>query len=67
MVTLDPDPQIHYLNSATFTPPEIYRIVSQKALDNGDSAQATLGQGTGIDLRPSKGADEGANKGGKCC
>lgn len=44
---------------------EIYRIVSQKALDNGDSAQASLGAGTNISL--SKPADEGAAKGGKCC
>ena len=45
---------------------EIYRIVSQKALDNGgDSAQANIGAGTNISL--SKPADEGANKGGKCC
>jgi Ras-related protein Rab-11A len=45
--------------------PEIYRIVSSKALDNGDSAQANLGAGTNISL--SKPADEGASKGGKCC
>merc|ERR1711939_414773 len=44
---------------------EIYRIVSQKALDNGDSAQANIGAGTNISL--SKTADESADKGGKCC
>jgi hypothetical protein len=45
--------------------PEIYRIVSSKALDNGDAAQANLGAGTNISL--SKPADDSANKGGKCC
>jgi len=44
---------------------EIYRIVSQKALDNGDSAQANLPAGTNISL--SKQSDDGAAKGGKCC
>jgi Ras-related protein Rab-11A len=44
---------------------EIYRIVSQKALDNGDSAQANIVGGTNISL--SKPADDGAAKGGKCC
>ena len=45
--------------------PEIYRIVSSKALDNGEAAQASLGAGTNISL--SKPADDSANKGGKCC
>jgi Ras-related protein Rab-11A len=44
---------------------EIYRIVSSKALDNGDAAQANLGAGTNISL--SKPADDSATKGGKCC
>ncbi|TVY67488.1 Ras-related protein Rab-11B [Lachnellula suecica] len=44
---------------------EIYRIVSQKALDNGDSAQANIPAGTGISL--TKQVDDGAAKGGKCC
>ncbi|KAF5689271.1 Ras Rab-11B [Fusarium denticulatum] len=44
---------------------EIYRIVSSKALDSGDSAQATIGAGTNISL--SKPADDDAAKGGKCC
>lgn len=44
---------------------EIYRIVSSKALDSGDGAQATIGAGTNISL--SKAADDDANKGGKCC
>jgi len=44
---------------------EIYRIVSSKALDNGDSAQANLGAGTNISL--SKPADDTSAKGGKCC
>ncbi|KAM5348561.1 hypothetical protein ACJ41O_008385 [Fusarium nematophilum] len=44
---------------------EIYRIVSSKALDSGDSAQATIGAGTNISL--SKPADDEAGKGGKCC
>lgn len=45
--------------------PEIYRIVSSKALDGGDGAQATIGAGTNISL--SKAADDDAAKGGKCC
>ncbi|KPM45774.1 hypothetical protein AK830_g850 [Neonectria ditissima] len=44
---------------------EIYRIVSSKALDSGDSAQATIGAGTNISL--SKPADDEGAKGGKCC
>lgn len=52
-------------STANSLPPEIYRIVSQKALDNGDSAQATLGGGQKIEL--SNPADGGAPKGGKCC
>jgi hypothetical protein len=44
---------------------EIYRIVSSKALDGGDGAQAQIGAGTNISL--SKPADDEANKGGKCC
>ncbi|SZF03336.1 unnamed protein product [Blumeria hordei] len=44
---------------------EIYRIVSQKALDNGDSAQANISAGTNISL--SKTAEEGTAKTGKCC
>ena len=53
-------------NTVTKDYAEIYRIVSAKTLDNGgDGAQATLGTGTNISL--SKPADEGAEKGGKCC
>lgn len=44
---------------------EIYRIVSSKALDSGDGAQATIGAGTNISL--SKPADDDSAKGGKCC
>jgi Ras-related protein Rab-11A len=44
---------------------EIYRIVSSKALDSGDGAQATIGAGTNISL--SKAADDDSSKGGKCC
>lgn len=44
---------------------EIYRIVSSKALDGGDGAQATIGAGTNISL--SKPADDEGGKGGKCC
>ncbi|KFY24873.1 hypothetical protein V493_04982 [Pseudogymnoascus sp. VKM F-4281 (FW-2241)] len=44
---------------------EIYRIVSSKALDSGDGAQANIGAGTNISL--SKPADDGSAKGGKCC
>lgn len=46
-------------------PPEIYRIVSSKALDSGDGAQATIGAGTNISL--SKPADDGSAKGKACC
>jgi Ras-related protein Rab-11A len=42
---------------------EIYRIVSSKALDSGDGAQATIGAGTNISL--SKPAEEPGK--GKCC
>lgn len=45
--------------------PEIYRIVSSKALDSGDGAQATIGAGTSISL--SKPADDSATKKGVCC
>ncbi|OAA44332.1 Small GTPase superfamily, Rab type [Metarhizium rileyi] len=44
---------------------EIYRIVSSKALDGGDGAQATIGAGTNISL--SKPADDESAKSGKCC
>ncbi|KAK2612830.1 Rab GTPase ypt31 [Conoideocrella luteorostrata] len=44
---------------------EIYRIVSSKALDSGDGAQATIGAGTNISL--SKPADDETSKSGKCC
>jgi Ras-related protein Rab-11A len=44
---------------------EIYRIVSSKALDNGDSSQAPAGGGISIEL--SKPADGGASNSGKCC
>ncbi|KAG5970081.1 Ras- protein Rab-11B [Claviceps cyperi] len=44
---------------------EIYRIVSSKALESGDGAQATIGAGTNISL--SKPADDEASKSGKCC
>ena len=44
---------------------EIYRIVSSKALDSGDGAQATIGAGTNISL--SKPADDGAAKKQGCC
>ncbi|KID80547.1 Small GTPase superfamily, Rab type, partial [Metarhizium majus ARSEF 297] len=44
---------------------EIYRIVSSKALDSGDGAQATIGAGTNISL--SKPADDESAKSGKCC
>lgn len=44
---------------------EIYRIVSSKALDSGDGAQATIGAGTNISL--SKPADDERAKSGKCC
>lgn len=46
-------------------PPEIYRIVSSKALDSGDGAQATIGAGTNISL--SKQPDDASKAAGKCC
>lgn len=44
--------------------PEIYRIVSSKALDSGEGAQAPMA-GTNISL--SKSPDDAAKQGGKCC
>jgi len=46
----------------TFT--EIYRIVSSKALDNGDSGQAPMGERKVLEI--SKSADT-ETKSGKCC
>ncbi|KAI0010615.1 ras family-domain-containing protein [Daldinia bambusicola] len=43
---------------------EIYRIVSSKALDSGEGAQAPMA-GTNISL--SKSPDDAAKQGGKCC
>ncbi|GAP82483.2 putative Ras-like protein Rab-11B [Rosellinia necatrix] len=43
---------------------EIYRIVSSKALDSGESAQTPV-QGHSISL--SKSPDDGAKQGGGCC
>jgi Ras-related protein Rab-11A len=43
---------------------EIYRIVSSKALDSGDGAQAAIGAGTNISL--SKPAED-KKAGGGCC
>lgn len=45
---------------------EIYRIVSQKALDNGDSGQNPIGSGERKVLEISKSADT-ETKSGKCC
>lgn len=45
------------------TIPEIYRIVSSKALDSGDAAQAPVG-GVKIPLGPSDSPDAKSNK---CC
>ena len=42
---------------------EIYRIVSSKALDSGDAAQAPTG-GVKIDMTPSGTTD---SKASKCC
>lgn len=57
-------PRVHLADNS---PPcaEIYRIVSSKALDSGDGAQANISAGTSLSL--SKPADENADKGGKCC
>ena len=46
------------------TSAEIYRIVSSKALDSGEGAQAPMA-GTNISL--SKSPDDAAKQGGKCC
>lgn len=43
---------------------EIYRIVSSKALDNGDSGQAPMGERKVLEI--SKSADT-ETKSGKCC
>ncbi|RWA13663.1 hypothetical protein EKO27_g1469 [Xylaria grammica] len=43
---------------------EIYRIVSSKALDSGDSAQPPM---TGTSISLSKSPDDSAKQGGKCC
>ncbi|KAK3169954.1 hypothetical protein OEA41_009339 [Lepraria neglecta] len=45
---------------------EIYRIVSQKALDNGDAGQNPIGTGDRKVLEISKSADT-EQKSGKCC
>jgi Ras-related protein Rab-11A len=44
---------------------EIYRIVSSKALDNGDAGQGPITGGTNINLDPS--VASGSKDGGKCC
>lgn len=46
-------------------PAEIYRIVSSKALDSGDGAQAQIGAGTNISL--SKQPEDASKAAGKCC
>ncbi len=43
---------------------EIYRIVSSKALDNGDSSQNPIGERKVLEISKSA---ETENKGGKCC
>lgn len=43
---------------------EIYRIVSSKALDQGEGSQNVLAAGQKIDLQPSANAEE---KKGGCC
>ncbi|TGJ80702.1 hypothetical protein E0Z10_g8066 [Xylaria hypoxylon] len=43
---------------------EIYRIVSSKALDSGDSAQPPM---TGTSISLSKSPDDSIKQGGKCC
>ena len=45
---------------------EIYRIVSQKALDNGEAGQNPIGTGDRKVLEISKSADT-EQKSGKCC
>jgi len=43
---------------------EIYRIVSTKALDNGDSSQGHIGERKPLDMTDQKAGD---SKAGKCC
>jgi hypothetical protein len=43
---------------------EIYRIVSSKALDQGEQGQGAPGSGVKIDMTPSGTPDQ---KGNKCC
>lgn len=43
---------------------EIYRIVSSKALDNGDPSQNPIGERKVLEISKSADAD---SKGGKCC
>lgn len=43
---------------------EIYRIVSSKALDQGEGGQASLGPSQAINLAPSQPGEE---KKGGCC
>lgn len=52
------------LRDGKLTCTEIYRIVSSKALDNGDSAQAPMGERKVLEI--SKSADT-ETKSGKCC
>ena len=44
--------------------PEIYRIVSSKALDNGDSGQNPIGERKVLEISKSPDAEQ---KSGKCC
>lgn len=46
------------------SPTEIYRIVSSKALEAGDSGP---GVSSGIPVELSKSGNDDAAKGGKCC
>lgn len=46
------------------TAEEIYRIVSSKALDQGEQGQNAPGSGVKIDMTPSGTPDQ---KGNKCC
>lgn len=55
----------HYRSMLTRSPTEIYRIVSSKALDQGEGGQNVLGGERKV-LEISKSADEGQKKNG-CC
>ena len=57
-------PSIQAKSSSADEVLEIYRIVSSKALDNGDSSQNPIGERKVLEISKSADSD---NKSGKCC